>query len=189
MNGFETMESLRKSLAADFFKRIEKELGREATLRLLWPHVVGPRLAGNTQLKGIRGAILIVSVPDRSWLSSLVSLDKMMLNATNSLEGERLYDSIEFLVEPRMFPPREPSRSGTGDRAFRALAAREQGAGNRALMQEELRSAPVEFDTGMIADENLRRFFLESARKYFSITSNEEPVGNSGFAAQEDRRS
>lgn len=196
------MESLFKSLAADFLKRIEKELGREVTLRLLWPHVVGPRLAGNTQLKGVRGTMLIVSVPDRSWLSSLESLDKMILNAANRLGGERRYDSIEFLEEPRMLPPREASRSGTGNRAHE-LAAREQRTGNRALMLEECRSTPVEFDTGMIADENLRGLFLESARKYFSIPPGAAPGGNPafttpsggapdgdpGFPAQEDRRS
>ena len=184
-------------------KRIEKELGREATLRLLWPQVVGPRLAGNTQLKGIRGAMLIVSVPDRSWLGPLVSLDKMILNAANRWGGERRYDSIEFLEEPQMLPPREANRSGTGDRAGRELAAREQRTGNRVLMPEECRSTPVEIDTGMIADENLRRIFIESAKKYFSTPpgaapggdpgfttpSGEAPDEDPGFAAQEDRRS
>ena len=197
------MESLRQSLVADFLKRIEKELGRETTLRLLWPHVVGSRLAGNTQLKGIRGAMLIVSVPDRSWLGPLVSLDKMILKAVNRLGGEKRYDSIEFLEEPQMLPSREASRSGTGDRACRELAAMEQGTGNRVLMPEECRSTPVKFDTGMIADDNLRRLFLESARKYFSTPPGAAPGGNPafttpsggapdedpGFAALEDRRS
>ncbi len=43
---------------------------------------------------------------------------------------------------------------------------REQGTGNS--LPEETPLAPVELDAEMIADEGLRRSFLESAKKYFA---------------------
>jgi hypothetical protein len=180
------MESLRESLAADFLKRIEKELGRENTLRLLWAHVVGPRLAGNTQLKAIHGSTLIVSVPDRSWLNSLVPLEKLILDAVNRLGGERNYDCIEFLEEPRMLPTRKANRAEAGNRASRDPSGRGEEEPRKA---QEYGSTPVEIRTETIADENLRRLFLESARKYFSKPLSSQFERNSHYAAQEDRRS
>ena len=92
------MESLRAPLAAGFLKRIEKELGEEVTLGLLWPQVVGSELAQNTRLKAIRRGTLIVSVPDREWLKSLGSLealDRMILDAVGRLGTGRTYDAVE----------------------------------------------------------------------------------------------
>jgi hypothetical protein len=149
------MESLRAPLAAGFLKRIERELGEEVTLGLLWPQVVGPELARNTQLKAVRRGTLIVSVPDREWLKSLGSLDaldRMILEGIGRLGIARTYGAVEFVVAPSMAAPREaaitppkPSRDEN--------AAREA---ERAL------------DTTMIGDESLRARFEASARKYFA---------------------
>jgi len=96
------MERLRDSLTTGFLKRIENALGQEATLQLLWPYIVGSRLAANAQLKSIRGSTLIVSVPDRSWQVTLRSLDNMILDAVNRWVGEGTFNGIEFPELPRM---------------------------------------------------------------------------------------
>ena len=96
------MKSFRESLSANFLKNIEREVGREEGLRLLWPVVVGRRLADNTRLQGIQNGRLILAVPDRSWRASLGSVDieKMILDAVNSLWGEPVCHSIEFFEDP-----------------------------------------------------------------------------------------
>src|SRR5689334_3501959 len=110
----EAMESLRAPLAAGFLKRIEKELGEEITLGLLWPQVVGSELARNTRLQAIRRGTLIVSVPDREWLKSLGSLealDRMILDAVGRLGIARKYDAVEFVVAPSTAASREAANT------------------------------------------------------------------------------
>jgi Dna[CI] antecedent DciA-like protein len=158
----EGMESLRAPLAAGFVKRIEKELGEEVTLGLLWPMVVGSELARNTRLKAIRRGTLIVSAPDREWLQSLGSLetlDRMILDAAGRLGTGRKYDAVEFVVAPSTMAPREaaitpPQPSHDENAAWEA---------ERAL------------DTTMIGDESLRARFEASARKYFRTRSAAPP--------------
>ena len=142
------MQPLRESLPGGFLKRIEKELGREASLRLLWPHLVGPKLAGNTELKAIRGATLVVSVPDRGWLGPLGPLDKMILEAVNRLGSGNVYETIEFVEQPQM--------------------KRNMPAAPRKQPRPETGNKPLELDTTMIADEGLRKVFSVSAQKYFT---------------------
>jgi hypothetical protein len=153
------MESLRKSFGGGILKRIEQELGRDVTLRLLWPSIVGSRLAGNAQLTGVRGNTLIVSVPDRSWMGPLGSLDQMILDAVNRMGFEKALISIEFVEDPRMAVPPEASRP----------AIKNSG---RVTDNEQL-----DVDTATIADQNLRRLFLESGRKYLSAPVGIVPAG------------
>jgi len=160
------MERLRDSLTAGFLKKIENELGREATLRLLWPHIVGSPLAANTQLKSIRGSTLIVAVPDRSWQTTLRSLDSMILDAVNRWVGEGTYDVIEFPEQPRMARQRNRNRE-------RSMNKKPE-PGNRQA--GEFCASAVKLETGMIADESLRKSFLESAKKYFGTQG--EPVSD-----------
>ena len=149
------MESLRVPLAAGFLKRIERELGEEVTLGLLWPQAVGPELARNTRLKAIRRGTLIVSVPDREWLKSLGSLealDRMILEGVGRLGIARTYDAVEFVVAPSMAAPREaaktPRRPSHGENPDRET--------EQAL------------NTTMIGDESLSARFEASARTYFA---------------------
>jgi hypothetical protein len=148
----EDMESLRAPLAAGFLKRIEKELGEEVTLGLLWPQVVGSELAQNTRLKAIRRGTLIVSVPDREWLKSLGSLDAMILEAVGRLGTGRTYDAVEFVVAPLPAAPREAANT----------RPRPSRVGNAARETEQA------LDTTMIGDESLRARFEASAKKYFA---------------------
>ena len=93
------MEPMRVSLAAGLWQRIEKELGRETMLRLLWPHLVGAQLAANTRLMAIRGATLVIAAPDRAWIKTLDSFRQMILNVVNRLPGGSSYDSVEFVED------------------------------------------------------------------------------------------
>ena len=149
------MESLRAPLTTGFLKRIEKELGEEVTLRLLWPQVVGAELGRNTRLKEIRRGTLIVSVPDREWLKSLGSLetlDRLILGAVGRLGTGRSYAAVEFVVTPEM-------------------AVSNEAADTRpkpAQVQQETRELAQAVDTTMIRDESLRARFEASAEKYFA---------------------
>lgn len=145
------MEALRESLTAGVLKQIEQELGRETMLRLLWPHLVGAQLAANTELKAIRGATLVIGVPDRTWLSSLGSLKTMILDAVNRL-GSETYDAVELIEQPRLAALRQGIKPAPGSRRQAPVAA-----------------ADVRFDASAIADESLRKIFAESARKYLAM--------------------
>ena len=144
------MKSFRESLPANFLKNIEREIGREESLRLLWPVVVGRQLADNTRLKGVRGGRLILAVPDRSWRASLESLENMILDAVNSFWGEPVCNSIEFFEDPRMAPP--PPQ-----------------AHRRMRPQPARLPPPVDLPAAeTIADDSLRKLILQSASKYFA---------------------
>jgi len=142
------MQRLRESLAAGIVERIEKELGREAMLRLLWPYLVGPQLAANTELQAVRGDTLVVGAPDRGWLQTLGSLNQPILEAVNRL-GRGMYRSIEWVERPHMPAPQPSVR--TASRQPQSAAAEN-----------------VPIDTSVIADEGLREVFANSARKYFA---------------------
>ena len=143
------MQSVRDFLPENFWKGIERELGREQGLRLLWPAVVGARLAGNTQLKSLRGLTLVISVPDRVWKGSLESLEKMILDAVNRFCKKQVGDTIEFVID---------SRGG--------VLPRESGTPRPGRMED---LPPADLPVGQIADDGLRAAFLRSAQKYFAM--------------------
>ena len=147
------MQSLRQTLAGGFLERIEKELGREAAVRLLWPCIVGAGLANHTQFKAIRGNTLLVSVPDRSWLDQLDSMNTTVLDAVNRMGIGKAFDAVQFVEDAKLFPPRA---------ATQQTAAKPPEAGNDLF----------ESEAGTIADESLRRAFLASARKYCNARPN-----------------
>lgn len=145
------MKSFRESLSANFLKNIEREVGREESLRLLWPVVVGRRLANNTRLQRIQNGRLILAVPDRSWRASLGSVDieKMILDAVNSLWGEPVCHSIEFFEDPRVAPPPQEQRNR------RPQPLREP--------------PPVELPAAeTVSDVSLRKLIVQSASKYLA---------------------
>ena len=145
------MQSLRQSLIGEFTRRIAKELGREATVRLLWPSIVGPRLAPFTQLKAMRGDSLVVTVPDRAWAASLEAMQQTVLDAVNRLGVGRPFECIQF-IEDATFVPRPVTivKTPIDDSEHWELS---------------------EAEAAMIRDENLRNIFLASARKYRSARS------------------
>jgi hypothetical protein len=147
------MDSLRGLLASSLLKRIDRELGRETTLKLLWSSIVGDQLAANTQLKHIRGGTLIIAAPDGSWLNSLNSMSHMILHAVNRLGLGQPYDDIQLTADPGLFPQHARPEKRAADASRNSM------------------SRP--FDAGMITDERMRSAFLKSAEKY--LAHQEEP--------------
>ena len=142
------MESFRDLLPGEFVKRMQSELGRQETLRILWPVMVGARLGCNTRLKEVRHSTLVVSVPDRTWKKTLSSMEGMILDAVRRFSGEESWQAIEFVEDPLLAVPRQDIRPQRPDSA-------------RSL-------PPVDLPVEAISDAELREMFLRSARKYFA---------------------
>ena len=142
------MEPFREALSPDLWKRIERKLGREEALRLLWPALAGPQLAALAEMHGIRGATLILSVTDREWRSPLQSMEKMILDAVNRFRPQSPATAIEFVVHPRPVAPP-------------AVSAGLRKQDDRSMRQQDVLA-------GAIGDEGLREIFVRSARKYFA---------------------
>ena len=142
------MELVRELLPENLWKAMVRQLGREEVLRLLWPALVGPRLASQTRLRQLRGATLLVSVPDPQWTRSLQPLEKMILDAVNRFPGSWRATAIEFVTEPRQF------------------AAAPSPAARR--IRHRAGSPSENLAAGQIGDERLREAFNESEQKYFA---------------------
>ncbi len=142
------MEPARATLPQDLWKGIERSLGREEALRLLWSALVGPQLAGLTEVHTIRGTTLVVAVADREWQSPLHSMERMILEAVNRFAKPWQARSIDFIVEPRKSPSLEMS------------------APRRA--NDALPASQIGLPTALIGDQGLREAFVRSAQKYFA---------------------
>ena len=147
------MKSLRDSLPEDFLGQMQKELGREETLRLLWPVIVGSNLGGSTEFQGIRQNTLRVAVPDQTWKRTLRSMENMILEAVHRFCGEDVGRAIEFVETKR------PRDGGAVSRP--AISSPKKGTTPRPL-------PPTHFPLDTIADPELRQMFALSARKYFA---------------------
>ena len=91
------MQSLREFLPAGFCDQMEKELGREQALKLLWPAIVGSALAAQTRLTAVRGNVLVVAVPEKGWITSLASFERQILQASARFWGKPMAERIEFI--------------------------------------------------------------------------------------------
>jgi hypothetical protein len=98
------MQSVRDALPRKLWKAMEKDLGRDEALRLLWPVIVGRPLAAQTVLQRVvadgRGGTLLVSVPDGECRGPIASLGEMILERVNSFWGRTIAERIEFVVGP-----------------------------------------------------------------------------------------
>jgi hypothetical protein len=159
------MNSLRDSLPRDFLDRMQQELGRWEMLRLVWPMIVGSKLAGSAQFLGIRQNTLRVAVPDRTWKNTLRSMENLILEAVHRFCGDDVARTVEFVESPRALPP-APNKK----QAVRPLP-------------------PSDLPLDAIADPELRQIFDLSARKYFHQSrERERPVRSrkvSGPSSQE----
>ena len=138
------MQSLRDSLPEGFLAQMQKELGPEETLRLLWPLVVGANLGASTRLRGIRRNTLRVSVPDQAWKRTLGSMEQIILDAVHRMCGKEVGRAIEFVEDPSLANP----------------SPRKQ--------EFAIQGSPVELPLDEIPDPELRRTFRQSAQKYFA---------------------
>jgi len=146
------MQAVRQLLPQGLWKVMEKELGREEALRLLWPAVVGRPLAAQTRLQRIvndgRGGTLVVSVADGEWRRPIASLGKMILDAVHSFWGRPVAERIEFVVGPPLLPPSPAGLKPAARPVWSAPAA----------------ALPAIADNA----ESLEEVFARSARKYFA---------------------
>jgi hypothetical protein len=90
------MQSLREFLPSGFCEQMEKELGREQALKLLWPAIVGSGLAAQVKLLSLRGDVLVVSVPEKGWVSSLANFERQILDAITRFWGKPVAARIQF---------------------------------------------------------------------------------------------
>lgn len=144
-------------LPPGFWEKMESELGRQEALRILWPAIVGKRLAATSQLKALRGSMLIVAVPDREWRAPLESLWQMIIDSVNRFCGKRIAESIET-IESAWVIERSVTKKSVG--AFDATATRRTAPPDLTAITAPVRS---------IQDGDLRAAFIESAKKYFAM--------------------
>lgn len=145
------MNSFRDLLPQTFLVQMQKELGRDEALRLLWPLIVGSKLGGSTEFRGIRQNTLRVAVPDRTWKITLRSMENMILQAVHRFCGEEVGRAIEFVENPS--PANSPPKKKVSARPL----------------------PPADLPLDAIADPGLRQIFDRSARKYFH-QSRERPA-------------
>lgn len=142
------MKSLRDSLPDGFLVQMQKELGLEEMLRLLWPMVVGANLGVSTRLVSIRRNTLRISVPDQTWKKTLSALEQAVLEAVHRVCGEEFVRAVEFVEDPTLAVPRPASERNAGSPTPTGL--------------------PIDWPLGGISDPELRRMFRRSAEKYFA---------------------
>jgi len=145
------VNSLRELLPFDLWSGLEKKLGREEALRLLWPAIVGGKLAAQTELRKLVGATMIVSVPDVQWQRSMKSFEPMILDAVRRVCGKPMATAVEFMVGPMQPVPRPRSR------------VTEQRRGPASNV--------VDLTGIAISDPGVRDAFVRSACKYFARQS------------------
>lgn len=91
------MQSLREFLPSGFCEQMEKELGREQAVKLLWPAMVGSALAAQARPLSLRGETLFVAVPEKGWLSSMASFERQILAASTRFWGKPIATKIQFV--------------------------------------------------------------------------------------------
>lgn len=142
------MTPFRKALPGDLLAQMQQKLGREETLRLLWPMVVGTELGARTRLVSFRQNRLRIAVPDATWKRTLWSLEHTVLEAVGQVLGEDAGRSIELVEDPALSSPRQ---------------AKEKPA---TIHPANLPDLPLDG----IRDAEIVRMFQQSAQKYFART-------------------
>ncbi len=155
------MNSLRDSLPEGLLVQMQKELGREETLRLLWPLVVGANLAASTRLVAVRQNRLRIAVPDRTWKRTLGSMETIILAAVHRICGEEVGGAIDWVEDPTLGAARAPHQKSAG------LSPPAAPPASPASMDLPL-DLPFDLPLGGISDAELRRMFRQSAAKYFA---------------------
>ena len=64
----------------------------------LWPEIVGERVAGVTNVKGLDGDALFVEVRSSAWLSELSMLKGEVLERVNARLGDAPLERIVFVL-------------------------------------------------------------------------------------------
>jgi hypothetical protein len=141
------MQQLRELLPGNLWQQMNRRLGQEETLRLLWPALVGPRLAAQTYPRQLRGKTLVVAIPDREWLAPLGSLESTILETLHRFLGRSSATSVELVVDQSL-----------------CLSQERAGVLRPKRDPQPLGELPA---SEAIEDAGLREAFLRSAQKYF----------------------
>jgi hypothetical protein len=155
------MKSLREALPDGFVARMQRELGSEETLRILWPMVVGAELGANTRLLSIRQNRLRIAVPDQTWKRTLLAMEQAVLEAVHRVCGKDVGRAIDLVEDASL----------TGLRLGKAGKGKEPGQGKagKGKSTAPLRPAGLpDFPLDGIRDAELQRMFRQSAQKYFA---------------------
>lgn len=112
-----------------------------------WTEIVGPQVAGVTQVEAVRDGILVVRVKNSVWANELTLLKDDMLRRLNLALGGRVLTDIHFkasgLARAKKAPAKLPEEAPTASE----LA--------RIILTPDAR-ARIDAATGRIADEALR---------------------------------
>jgi hypothetical protein len=116
----------------------------EAAALAAWKHAAGDGLKEHAVPLRLEGRTLIIAVADRIWQKQLTSMRGQMLFRVNTILGQPLIGSLDFVIDPKVVKPRV-----------------EQPEQNEPLDNEvplELWSA-----ASSIHDKELRKSFLKTA--------------------------
>ena len=116
----------------------------EAAAIAAWKHAAGDGLKEHAVPLRLEGRTLIIAVADRIWQKQLTSMRGQMLFRVNTILGQPLIGSLDFVIDPKVVKPRV-----------------EQPKQNEPLDNEvplELWSA-----ASSIHDKELRKSFLKTA--------------------------
>ena len=97
-----------------------------------WAAVVGPQVAGVTQVESVRDGVLFVRVKNSVWANELTLLKEDMLRRLNSKLGGRILTDIHFkasgLARDKKKPPVAPPPPPTAQEIARIVLPREVSA-------------------------------------------------------------
>lgn len=138
-----------RALTAKLSSRIfTNDRARLALLRATWPIVVGPLLAGRTEVLAIEGASLRIRVADTRWRKVLHRMRDKILGRLREVAGALAPERIGFTEGPITAAPAQEERQPP-------VSAPEPSV-----------SAELAETAEAIADDELRRLFLETAARY-----------------------
>ncbi len=112
-----------------------------------WEGVVGPQVAGVTQVEAVRDGVLIVRVKNSVWANELTLLKEDMLRRLNSKLGGRVLTDIRFKAsglsrdkaKPPPAPPLTPSAADLARIALPQEATARIEAALSAITEQALR--------------------------------------------------
>ena len=78
----------------------------EAAALAAWKHAAGDGLKEHAVPLRLEGRTLIIAVADRIWQKQLTSMRGQMLFRVNTILGQPLIGSLDFVIDPKLVKPR-----------------------------------------------------------------------------------
>ena len=127
---------------------------REHTAPLVWAEVVGPQVAGATEVIGISNGILRVATKSAVWSQELTFYKADILRRLNARIGTPLGGPREAAIKDILFQNRGLRKKNEAEESAPPLAPTPEELDDVELSPGEL--ATVEASIAVIADEELR---------------------------------